>query len=77
VVVYLLSDASELVNGQVVRVQHDALTLMSHPLIIEPNAAIDVWSVDSVSEAFKTELADQLQPVGVAKARVTPDAAFF
>lgn len=77
VVVYLLSPASEHVNGQVVRVQHDALTLMSHPLIVEPNAPIDAWSVDSVSKAFETELADQLQPVGVATARVTPDAAFF
>jgi NAD(P)-dependent dehydrogenase (short-subunit alcohol dehydrogenase family) len=77
VVIYLLSNASEKVNGQVVRVQHDALTLMSHPLIIQPYAPVSEWSVESVAEAFDNGLADQLQPVGVAAAGVLPEAVIF
>lgn len=65
VAVYLLSDLSEKINGQVVRVAHGSLTLMSHPMIIEPGADMDTWSVAAVADAFEERLGGVLQPIGV------------
>ncbi len=77
VVVYLLSNESEKINGQVVRVQHDAVTLMSHPMIIRPIAPVEQWSVKSVAQAFDNGLGGHLQPVGGAFAEVSTEGAFF
>jgi NAD(P)-dependent dehydrogenase (short-subunit alcohol dehydrogenase family) len=74
VVVYLLSDRSAKLNGQVVRVQHEAINLMSHPMIIDPRVEMEAWTVDTVARAFDDGLAEQLQPVGVAAAAVQPGA---
>jgi NAD(P)-dependent dehydrogenase (short-subunit alcohol dehydrogenase family) len=71
-VVYLLSDASEQVNGQVVRVQHGAINLMSQPMIIEPAVAMEEWDVESVAEAFDAGLDEQLQPLGMKAGEVRP-----
>lgn len=70
VVMYLLSDASRQLNGQVVRVQHGHINVMSHPLIMEPLVAVEEFSLESVADAFEHELNGQLQPVGVATATV-------
>jgi NAD(P)-dependent dehydrogenase (short-subunit alcohol dehydrogenase family) len=72
VVVYLLSDDSDRVNGQVVRVQHGAINLMSQPMIIHPGVEIDEWSPESVAEAFNDGLGEQLQPIGMKVGEVRP-----
>jgi NAD(P)-dependent dehydrogenase (short-subunit alcohol dehydrogenase family) len=72
VVVYLLSDASSKLNGQNLRVAHESLCVMSHPMIVNPMAKVTTWSHDSVAEAFTEQLDDQLQPLGVALGDVTP-----
>lgn len=72
VVVYLLSDESEKVNGQVVRVQHGAINLMSQPMIIHPDVSMEEWSVESVAAAFDDGLGEQLQPIGMKVGEVRP-----
>lgn len=47
---YPISDASSHLNGQVVRVAHDRIGIMSHPLLVEPEVAVDDWSVDKVAD---------------------------
>ncbi len=57
VVVWLLSDLSAAVNGQVARVQADALTLMSHPLILAQKGAVERFTPETVAAAFERDLA--------------------
>ena len=64
-VVYLLSDASAAVNGQVVRVDGDELSLMSHPAVLEPRLVRPQWTVEGVAEAFASELAPRSEALGV------------
>lgn len=32
------------------RVAHDRIGIMSHPLLVEPKVAVDDWSVDKVAD---------------------------
>lgn len=67
-VTYLISDASELVNGQVIRLiglpAGLALGLVSHPrgsrLLVKPGG----WSTADLSVAFDQVLGPELEPVG-------------
>lgn len=77
VVVWLLSDLSAAVNGQVARVQADALTLMSHPLILAQKGAVERFTPETVAAAFERDLAAHVQPVGVAFAEVQPGPVIF
>ena len=70
VVTFLLSDASERLNGQIVRVDHGHVSVMAHPLVAAPRVAIKEWSIDALAKAFEDGLADQLQPLGIATAEV-------
>jgi hypothetical protein len=65
-VLYLLSDASRAITGQVVRVIGKKLSLMCHPANIAPVLERDAWTLDAVAEAFEQTLAAKLAPVGVA-----------
>lgn len=65
-VLYLLSDRSAPMTGQVVRITGRKLSLMSHPAIRAPILERDVWSADDVANAFDTTLADKLLPTNVA-----------
>jgi NAD(P)-dependent dehydrogenase (short-subunit alcohol dehydrogenase family) len=67
-VIYLLSDAAAGVNGQVVRIDGDELSLMTHPGITEPTQRRPQWTTESVAEAFEAGLAAQAQPLGVNRA---------
>lgn len=69
VVVFLLSDLSDRLNGQIVRVDHGLVSVVSHPLVVEPRVPI-TWSVEALAEIFETSLRDHMQPVGVALADV-------
>lgn len=67
-VIYLLSDAAAGINGQVLRIDGDELSLMSHPGVIEPTQHSPQWTTRSVAEAFERGLAAQSQPLGVHRA---------
>ena len=65
-VIYLLSDLSAGVHGQVVRIQGPDLSLMRKPEIVDPVLHRDEWTVATLAEAFAHELHDRLQPVMAA-----------
>jgi NAD(P)-dependent dehydrogenase (short-subunit alcohol dehydrogenase family) len=62
VVLFLLSDQSAAVHGQVVRIQGQELSLMRKPEIVQPVLHRDAWTVEGVAQAFAHELRDVLQP---------------
>jgi len=70
-VVYLLSDRSVGVHGQVIRVDHDVLSLVSHPLNLEPRVPEGAESVGQVEKAFDDVLKPMMQPVGLHSGRVS------
>ncbi len=65
-VVYLLSDAAAGINGQVVRVDGEELSLMTHPAVLRPTLRGPQWTVESVAAAFADDLAARQQRVGLA-----------
>jgi NAD(P)-dependent dehydrogenase (short-subunit alcohol dehydrogenase family) len=64
-VVYLLSDASAGINGQVVRIDGDELSMMAHPAVIGEGLRNPEWTVQGVAEAFESVLAAQARPLGM------------
>jgi NAD(P)-dependent dehydrogenase (short-subunit alcohol dehydrogenase family) len=66
-VIYLLSDAAAAINGQVVRIDGDELSLMSHPTVLGKGLHNPQWTVEDVARAFSTELAAQAQPLGLRR----------
>jgi NAD(P)-dependent dehydrogenase (short-subunit alcohol dehydrogenase family) len=68
-VVYLLSDLSTAITGQVVRINGAELMLCTHPGILDPVLRRDTWTVDAIAEAFATDLAHRQQPAGVHRVR--------
>jgi NAD(P)-dependent dehydrogenase (short-subunit alcohol dehydrogenase family) len=67
VVVFLLSDASEQINGQVVRVMLGTVTLLTHPFIVTPGVPLEKFTPETVAAAFDGGgLGEQVQPVGIA-----------
>lgn len=64
-VVYLLSDLSRQLNGQVVRMNGSELMLCTHPANLAPALRREVWDVPAIAEAFATDFADRLQPLGI------------
>jgi NAD(P)-dependent dehydrogenase (short-subunit alcohol dehydrogenase family) len=67
VVVYLLSDLSAAVHGQVVRIDGDELSLVCHPAVLGAGQHNPQWTVESVAAAFEADLAGQLQPLGLTR----------
>jgi NAD(P)-dependent dehydrogenase (short-subunit alcohol dehydrogenase family) len=65
VVTFLLSDMAAEVNGQVVRIDHGRLSLMTHPGVLHPPLVRAQWSLDEVAEAFRTDLSARQLPLGV------------
>jgi NAD(P)-dependent dehydrogenase (short-subunit alcohol dehydrogenase family) len=63
-VIYLLSDLSRNVTGQVIRLWGDDLHLVSHPQAIRPSPRNEAWTIESLDVAFREQLHDQLQPYG-------------
>ena len=63
--VYLLSDRSAAINGQVVRIDGQRLALMTHPAVLHPPLRRESWTVQDVADAFEQELASRQQPLGV------------
>ncbi|MET9014910.1 SDR family oxidoreductase [Streptomyces olivaceoviridis] len=66
VVLYLLSDLSKGVNGQVVRLANGReLHLMTHPQVLDQPLTRDSWTVQDVERAFDEVFRHRLQPFGI------------
>lgn len=61
-VTFLLSDLSAGITGQVVRLQGRELSLIEHPVVVQPVAEAEGWSVGEIAAAFDGELRKQLRP---------------
>ena len=62
-VVYLLSDLSQGLTGQVIRLWGANLHLIGHPQPVAPLER-ESWSVEDLDAAFRGPLRPQLQPFG-------------
>ncbi len=67
-VVFLLSDRSIGINGQVVRIAGDELSFVTHPLIAEPTLKGE-WTDEAIDAAFRDVLAARQQKLGLAYQR--------
>jgi NAD(P)-dependent dehydrogenase (short-subunit alcohol dehydrogenase family) len=68
VVAFLLSDHSAPLTGQVVRIDADGISLMTHPAILnESFRAGSDWSFSDVQHLFETGLATLSQPLGIVR----------
>jgi NAD(P)-dependent dehydrogenase (short-subunit alcohol dehydrogenase family) len=74
VLVYLLSDRSAAINGQVVRIDGQRLALMTHPAVLHPPLRRELWTVQDVADAFANELAALQLPLGVVALDAQPRA---
>jgi len=63
-VVFLLSDVSAGITGQVVMLMGRRLGLISHPTLLEPTLESHDWSAESIADAYERVYRAQLQPVG-------------
>jgi NAD(P)-dependent dehydrogenase (short-subunit alcohol dehydrogenase family) len=61
-VVYLLSDLSRGITGQMIRLWGGNLHLIGHPAPIAPFVERDGWSVEDLDAAFREHLSAHLQP---------------
>lgn len=67
VVSFLLSERSAAINGQIVRITGDTLSLMTHPAIAPPALKGD-WTFEAVCEAFADVLSSRQRPLGLSLA---------
>jgi NAD(P)-dependent dehydrogenase (short-subunit alcohol dehydrogenase family) len=63
-VVFLLSDLSAGVTGQLVMLMGRRLGLISHPMLTEPVLERDEWSAEAIAEAYERVYRARLEPVG-------------
>ncbi|ASR36292.1 hypothetical protein BAY61_16200 [Prauserella marina] len=70
-VVYLLSELSAAVTGQVVRLAGDELMLCTHPAVLDPVLHSAEWTVEAIAEAFDRDLTGRQQPSGVRRVAST------
>ncbi len=64
IVVYLALEASDWINGQVIGLGGDKLSLWSHPTEVAEAFVIGGWSVEQLQNLFGTSVGYQLQSVG-------------
>ncbi|MEV0129756.1 SDR family oxidoreductase [Dactylosporangium sp. NPDC050688] len=67
-VIYLLSDAAAALHGQVVRIDGDELSMMSHPVVQGDGARDPDWTVAKVAAAFAAGTVGPISPVGLRRA---------
>ncbi len=65
VVSYLLSDLSKHLNGQVVRIDGEELSLVSRPAVQRPILSNAEWTTERVAEAFDGTLTARAMPLGL------------
>jgi NAD(P)-dependent dehydrogenase (short-subunit alcohol dehydrogenase family) len=61
-VVFLLSDLSRDITGQIVRQWENEVHLMQHHGFVSPRVRRDPWTPQEFAAVFKAELKEQLQP---------------
>jgi NAD(P)-dependent dehydrogenase (short-subunit alcohol dehydrogenase family) len=62
---YLLSDLASHVNGQIVRIDQEDLSLYTHPALLLPPAVRSKWTAETVAGAFANEFKDRQVVCGV------------
>lgn len=68
---WLLSDRARGVNGQIVRIEGEQLSLVVHPAVMLPVLEHEGgWGFGDVDKAFADNLADRLLPIGVTGAEI-------
>lgn len=78
-VVYLLSDSAAALNGQIVRIEGDQLSVVAHPVVRYP-VLRGAWTVAAIDEAFAGPLSGATAPLGmgwVARADYVDGASAF
>jgi NAD(P)-dependent dehydrogenase (short-subunit alcohol dehydrogenase family) len=70
-VLYLLSDRSKHINGQIIRIAGKNLSLMCHPANRAPVLERDEWSLDAIAEAFEKTLGAYQLPINVVTYEVS------
>jgi hypothetical protein len=75
-VAYLLSNAARDICGQVSRIEGPQLSLVAHPVVLDPIIVTDqAWTLESIAAASQNVLAERQVPVGaehMLKAVVLP-----
>jgi NAD(P)-dependent dehydrogenase (short-subunit alcohol dehydrogenase family) len=71
-VTFLVSDLARGVTGQVIRLQGRRLSLIEHPIPVEPSLSSKNWTAESIGQAFAETLREHLRPVGLGKASYEP-----
>ena len=62
---FLLSDASAGINGQVIRIQDNSLSLLTHPSVWHPAQERGEWTTEGVREAFEKDFSKRQLPLGI------------
>ena len=65
VVSYLISDRSNHLNGQIVRIDGSNLSIVSRPAILQPVMTSPEWTDESVADAFDQTLSAMAMPTGI------------
>lgn len=65
--VYLLSDLSRPLTGQVLALLGGRLGLMAHPRLFDQVEERDEWTPQAIAEVIERDYGDLLQPVGVGQ----------
>jgi len=64
-VAYLLSDAARDISWQVIRIEGPQLSLVAHPIVLDPIIVTDqAWTMDSIAAGFQNVLAERQVPIG-------------
>jgi NAD(P)-dependent dehydrogenase (short-subunit alcohol dehydrogenase family) len=63
-IIFLLSDHSAEITGQLVQLMGRRLGLISHPRLIEPVLEAEQWTAEAIAEAYARVYRTMLQPVG-------------
>ncbi len=64
-VVYLLSDLSKEITGQVLLLMGRKLSLMRRPQVLERVEERDQWTAHEIADMIEGEFREELQPVGI------------
>lgn len=72
-VAYLLSDLSDGLNGQVIRMDGTQIGLMSHPAVLHPPLRRESWTLSDIDAALAPLKAQQV-PVGIYAVRQQVEA---
>jgi len=65
VVSYLISDRSNHLNGQIVRIDGSHLSIVGRPAILQPVMTQPQWTDDLVANAFDQKLSAMAMPTGI------------